>query len=61
MNDITNYIQTNWAVILAGLTGFMAFVTAVVRLTPTAKDDAVWDKICIYIKKAIELFTKKSV
>ena len=40
MNDVFDFISRNWDSILWILSGILSVATAVVRLTPSPKDDA---------------------
>lgn len=40
-----NWIITNWAAVVAIVTGILAVAAAIVKLTPTTKDDIVLAKV----------------
>lgn len=43
-----NWLTENWDNLLAIYGGFVIFATAVVKFTPTKKDDAILDKIVAF-------------
>jgi hypothetical protein len=50
MQDIINYCKTNWVEIVAAVTGIMWAARAIVKITPTPKDDALYAKLIALLK-----------
>lgn len=50
MSELITWVQTNWVQIVAAGTLVVAAIRAVIIVTPTPKDDAVWDKVVKFLK-----------
>ena len=54
-----DWVINNWKDIAAGFGCLVAFCSVVVRLTPSTKDDTVWEKILKFLDLFSIFFTKK--
>lgn len=52
-----DFIKNNWTEILAIYGGIVAVCTAIVKITPSTKDDAILDKIIKFIDVFSTAFT----
>lgn len=44
-----NWIMENWETLLAAYGGFVVFASAIVKVTPTQKDDAILAKLLAFL------------
>jgi len=54
-----NFIQTNWKDILEGIAAIIGVASVIVRLTPSNKDNIVFNKVLKFLSKYIALNTTK--
>lgn len=58
MMEIVNWIVTNWDTIAVGYFALVGLASAIVKLTPTVKDDTILKKILSFTGKVIALNRK---
>lgn len=60
INTIIIFFQNNWDSILAIITSVIALATAIVKITPTQKDDTILQKIIDIFEKLSLVNSKKN-
>lgn len=55
INTIVTWVQSNWADITVLYFATVGFASAIVKLTPTQKDDALLKKVTDFMSKYIAL------